>query len=103
MRFRALAIDYDGTLDERGRVPADAVAALRRVKASGRKLILVTGRTLPDVRRVFGDWNVFDRIVAENGGLLYLPDRDEERVLAGPPPPQLIAALEDRGVSPVHV
>jgi len=102
MRFRALAIDYDGTLATHGQVPAEAVAALRRVKASGRKLILVTGRTLADVRRVFGDWNVFDRIVAENGGVLYQSGRDEERSLAPAPPPELVAALEERGVTPLQ-
>jgi hydroxymethylpyrimidine pyrophosphatase-like HAD family hydrolase len=102
MRFRALAVDYDGTLATRGQVPAEALAALRRVKASGRKLILVTGRTLADVRRVFGDWNVFDRIVAENGGVLYQSERDQERSLAPPPPAELVAALEERGVAPLH-
>jgi hydroxymethylpyrimidine pyrophosphatase-like HAD family hydrolase len=85
MRYLVLAVDYDGTLATNGQVPADAVAALRRLKASGRKLILVTGRTLADIRRVFGDWNVFDRIVAENGGVLYQPANDTEQLLGAPP------------------
>jgi hydroxymethylpyrimidine pyrophosphatase-like HAD family hydrolase len=102
MRYLALAVDYDGTLATHGQVPADAVAALRRLKASGRKLILVTGRTLADIRRVFGDWNVFDRVVAENGGVLYQPANDTEHVLAAPPPPALVEALEQRGVTPVR-
>jgi len=102
MRYLALAVDYDGTLATHGQVPADAVVALRRLKASGRKLILVTGRTLADIRRVFGDWNVFDRVVAENGGVLYQPASDGEWMLAEPPPAALVEALAQRGVSPVQ-
>ena len=44
MRFRVLAADYDGTLAHHGRVAPSTVAALRRLKDSGRKLVLVTGR-----------------------------------------------------------
>ena len=44
MFFVALAVDYDGTLARDGRVDALALAALKKVKRSGRKLILVTGR-----------------------------------------------------------
>src|SRR5262249_43299624 len=46
MRFRALATDYDGTLAHDGHVDAPTVDALRRLRDSGRLLILVTGREL---------------------------------------------------------
>jgi HAD superfamily hydrolase (TIGR01484 family) len=46
MRFRVLASDYDGTLVHHGRVDAATVAALQRRRASGRQLVLVTGRYL---------------------------------------------------------
>ena len=49
MRYLALATDYDGTLAADGRVAGDTVAALERLRASGRKLILVTGRELDDL------------------------------------------------------
>ena len=42
MYLIALATDYDGTLAHHGRVDAQSVAALERLKASGRKLLMVT-------------------------------------------------------------
>ena len=49
---------------------AEALVTFRR---SGRKLLLVTGRELPDLVRVFPRIDLFDRIVAENGALLFDP------------------------------
>jgi len=46
MRYLALACDYDGTLAVHNHVADGTVAALERLRASGRKLILVTGRRL---------------------------------------------------------
>ena len=39
-----VACDYDGTLAHDGKVDEPTVAALRRFRASGRKLVMVTGR-----------------------------------------------------------
>jgi hypothetical protein len=77
MRFLALACDYDGTLARHGRVEASTIAALERVRASGRKLLLVTGRQLDDLRSVFVEVDLFDSVVAENGALLYDPRTPE--------------------------
>jgi hydroxymethylpyrimidine pyrophosphatase-like HAD family hydrolase len=44
VRYRALAVDYDTTLAEDGRVADSTVAALDRARRSGRRLLLVTGR-----------------------------------------------------------
>ena len=44
MRYLALATDYDGTLAEQGRVRPQAVEALVRLRESGRRAVLVTGR-----------------------------------------------------------
>lgn len=98
MRFLALATDYDGTLATEGRVEASTVAALKRLRASGRKLILVTGRELPDLKRVFPKLELFDRVVAENGALLFRPRSGRRLLLAGPPPRQFVACLRARGV-----
>ena len=49
MFFVALAADYDGTLALDGKVDASTIEALRELKASGRKLVLVTGRDLADL------------------------------------------------------
>ena len=98
----ALATDYDGTLAAEGEVTDATLQALERLKASGRKLIMVTGRELPDLRRVFAHTALFDAIVAENGALLWLPDRGE-RQLAPPPPPTFIAALQAARLEPLAI
>jgi hydroxymethylpyrimidine pyrophosphatase-like HAD family hydrolase len=103
MRFRALASDYDGTLATHGRVDEPTLTALQRLRDTGRKLILVTGRELPDLMSTFARLDLFDRVIAENGALLYRPAAREERPLAVPPPEKFIAALRSRGVQPLSV
>jgi HAD superfamily hydrolase (TIGR01484 family) len=73
MRYLALACDYDGTLAQHGQVDARTREALGRLRKSGRRLLLVTGRELDDLRRVCPDLEPFDLIVAENGAVLYEP------------------------------
>jgi hydroxymethylpyrimidine pyrophosphatase-like HAD family hydrolase len=103
MYFLALASDYDGTLAHDGMVDDATLAAVRRLQASGRKLILVTGRELPDLQRVFPMLRLCDRVVAENGALLYVPATQEERPLAPPPPEAFVNLLRARNVSPLSV
>jgi hydroxymethylpyrimidine pyrophosphatase-like HAD family hydrolase len=102
MRFVALATDYDGTLAHHGKVPPHAVAALERFAASGRKLVLVTGRELNELLEVFPEIDRFDRVVAENGALLYTPSTGERKPLAPPPPPAFVERLRARNI-PVAV
>ncbi len=97
MRFLALATDYDGTLANHS-VERSTIAALHSLRASGRKLILITGRQLPDLRQVFPDGALFDRVVAENGAVLFRPAAGEEVALCGPPDARLVDALRARGV-----
>ncbi len=99
MRYHALALDYDGTLAHGGKVAPEYVEALKKVKASGRKLLLVTGRILEDLKAVFPEHELFDRIVAENGGLMYTPETKEEQILAEVPPPEFYECLKNAGVS----
>lgn len=103
MRFLALACDYDGTIAHHGRVDAATLSALQRVRESGRRLLLVTGRELDDLQRVFPHVAIFDRVVAENGALLYDPTTREETRLAEAPPPEFARELERRGVTPLSV
>ena len=103
MYYIALATDYDGTLAADGRVDEASVAALERLRGSGRKLILATGRELDDLERVFPRIDLFDRVVAENGALLYRPEDREEAPLAPPPPDRFVARLRERGVDPLSV
>jgi hydroxymethylpyrimidine pyrophosphatase-like HAD family hydrolase len=98
MRYLALATDYDGTLAHDGHVDRPMLAALDRLRASGRRLVLVTGRELDELLEVFPAVDRFDRVVAENGALLYEPAARAARELAPPPPPALLDDLRRRGV-----
>ena len=88
MRFLALACDYDGTLAHHGRVEASTIAAWKECAQSGRKLLLVTGRELDDLRSVFAEVDLFDGVVAENGALLYDPGTQREQARSASRRPQ---------------
>lgn len=69
--FRAIAIDYDGTLTSGGRPIAQVLAALSDLRAAGCRLVLVTGRILDELRGEFPDCaDHFDLMVVENGALV---------------------------------
>lgn len=101
MRYLALACDYDGTLAAGGRVAAETLAAVERLLASGRKLILVTGRELEDLLRVFPQVTLCERVVAENGAILYRPATQEIVLLESLPPVEFLHMLQARGVAPL--
>jgi hydroxymethylpyrimidine pyrophosphatase-like HAD family hydrolase len=103
MRYRAVACDYDGTLAHNGRVNDETVKALEDLRGSGRRLIMVTGRELDDLQRNFSRMELFDRVVAENGALLYCPKKRKEKTLADPPREDFLRMLVDRGVGPISV
>ena len=103
MHYLALACDYDGTLATDGMVDEQTLAALKRLRESGRRLIMVTGRQLDDLLAVFPPVQLFDLIVAENGALLYRPAGHEEKLLGEPPPEAFVAALRQQGIEPLAV
>jgi hydroxymethylpyrimidine pyrophosphatase-like HAD family hydrolase len=98
MAVRALATDYDGTLATHGAVDSATVTALQRFRQSGRKLLLVTGRQVDDLQQVFPLLHLFDRIVAENGAVLYDAASSRETLLAEPPSSTLLAQLRELGI-----
>jgi hydroxymethylpyrimidine pyrophosphatase-like HAD family hydrolase len=100
MRYLALASDYDGTLACDSHVSDKTLASIRRLKESGRKFILVTGRELPELESVFPDYKLCDAIVGENGALLAWPQDGREIILGQPPPPVFIDEMVRRGVKP---
>jgi len=100
-KYIALATDYDGTIAQHGDVTDSTHAALTRWKEAGRKLLMVTGREVPDLQKVCPFTKMFDCIVAENGGLLYWPARNERKALIAPPPMEFVECLRQRGVSPL--
>src|SRR5579863_7279064 len=98
MQFILLATDYDGTIAHDGVVGPKTVSALEALRASGRMLVLVTGRHLPDLCNVFPKLDLFNRVIVENGGVLYRPDTREEKLLCEPPNRSLIAELTERDI-----
>jgi hydroxymethylpyrimidine pyrophosphatase-like HAD family hydrolase len=103
LRYLALACDYDGTLATDGIVDRPTVEALERLRASGRKLILVTGREKEDLQGVFQSLNLFDLVVAENGAVVFQPTGQGETVLGAPPPARFVHRLQKAGVEPLAV
>jgi hydroxymethylpyrimidine pyrophosphatase-like HAD family hydrolase len=103
MKFLCLATDYDGTLAQHGDVEESTINALRALRETGRKLVLVTGREMADLAKVCHFIDVFDRVVAENGALLHNPADESSKVLAPEPPEVFVERLRACGVSPLSV
>ena len=103
MYISCLATDYDGTLAHDGIVDDATAEALIAFRRSGRRLLLVTGRELPDLTRVFPRIDLFDRVVVENGALLFDPATKKETPLGPEPSPELVETLRKKGVTPLSV
>lgn len=96
--YQALATDFDGTIAREGVVEPEVTAALRRLKAANRRLILVTGRELGELLPLYPHMDLFERAVVENGALLYTPATQKSRRLAPSPPPQMVDEFARRGI-----
>jgi hydroxymethylpyrimidine pyrophosphatase-like HAD family hydrolase len=95
--FRAIAVDYDGTLTTHGPPRHDVLELLARWRHGGGRVLLVTGRILDELLEVFPDaGNHVDLIVAENGAVLW--DGTRSRLLASPVSASLSDELKTRGV-----
>ncbi|MFO0788931.1 MAG: HAD family hydrolase [Pirellulales bacterium] len=103
MQFHVLATDYDGTLATDGVVPDETIRALERLRNSGRKILLVTGRIIPQLLHVFPQLKLCDLVVADNGAVLYEPTTGKVERLADPPPQEFILELAKRGVPELEV
>ena len=104
MRYLALATDYDGTLAKDGRVDDETLDELVRLRASSRRLVVITGRQAADLLAAFPPAaELCDRIVAENGATLYRPETGEEVLLAAPADERLVTALREEQVEPLSV
>lgn len=103
MRYLALAADYDGTLASDGTVSSETVSAIERLVASGRKFILVTGRLLSEVLEIFPQASLCERVVAENGAVLYRPATNEHTLLSPAPSPAFVKELQRRGVQHLSI
>lgn len=103
MRFHALACDYDGTVAKDGILDDSTRRALERLRGTGRKIILVTGRRIEDLKVACPDLSTFDAVVGENGAVLYWPATNELRAIAEAPPPSFAERLSRAGVREVAV
>lgn len=103
MRYLALVADYDGTVASHDVLSHAAALALERLRISGRRAVLVTGRRVEDLLRVCPRLQMFDLVVAENGAVLYDPRTQQCSPLAPSPPPSLAQRLRRRGVQPLEV
>lgn len=101
MRYLALATDYDDTLATSGRLSHETKAALAELRKSGRRLLLLTGRTLEELVRDCPQLDAFDCIVLENGGILYMPAARRVIPLCAPTALALVPHLQRRGVHPL--
>jgi HAD superfamily hydrolase (TIGR01484 family) len=103
MRYLILATDYDGTIAVDGQISVEAVSAIARLRQSGRRTILVTGRRLDDLLAACPDIDLFDSVVAENGALVYAPRTRSQTLLAKPIPAEFIKRLSSLGVDRIEV
>jgi hydroxymethylpyrimidine pyrophosphatase-like HAD family hydrolase len=103
MLYHALAVDYDGTLATDGVVDDATIDALRRLRESGRKLVLVTGRIVEQLLQVFPQIGLCNLVVADNGAVLFDPQTEEVTTLTDPPPQQFVETLARRGVPHIEV
>jgi HAD superfamily hydrolase (TIGR01484 family) len=103
MRYLALAVDYDGTAAHDDWLSDSTASALERLRVSGRRVVLVTGRRLEDLLRVCPKVGLFDLVVAENGAILYDPEHREQLPLATPIPARFADRLREKGAEPVEI
>ena len=97
MKFGVLALDYDGTIARDGMLDPDVRTAIAEARARGIAVILVTGRILSDLKRVAGDPQFVDAVVAENGAVLAFPN-GYSWLTGHPPPPVFLEELRRRAV-----
>lgn len=98
-----LVCDYDGTLATDGVVRPPTLQALQAVLASGRMLVLATGRQLPDLIEIFPHLSLFAWVIAENGAVVYETATRSLEVLGEPPPQEFLRVLEERGIEPLSL
>jgi hydroxymethylpyrimidine pyrophosphatase-like HAD family hydrolase len=103
-RWTVLASDFDGTLATEGWVPVETLAAVARFRAAGGRLVLVTGRRLPELYEVFPETDrVADLVVAENGCVLHDAAGHAPVLLGASPPEDLKDVLVSFGLVDVEI
>ncbi|MBI4519816.1 MAG: HAD hydrolase family protein [Gemmatimonadetes bacterium] len=99
MKFRVLAVDYDGTVAENDTLDPGVRGALADLRRRDIVVVLVTGRILDDLRRVAGDLHFVDAVVAENGAVIEFPDTGYAPTPSPPPPPGFVEELRRKAIA----
>jgi hydroxymethylpyrimidine pyrophosphatase-like HAD family hydrolase len=73
MQFSVLALAYDGTIADEGVLTPKARQAIRAARAHGVTVVIVTGRSLDNLRQVLGNLHLVDAVVVENGAVIAFP------------------------------
>ncbi|MBU6283171.1 HAD hydrolase family protein [bacterium] len=102
MYCRVFVVDFDGTGAHGTALAPEVETALRTARARGYRAILATGRLLEDLHHLRVDLGIFDAVVAENGGVVWLPARDRLIREADPPPASFLDRIRAAGM-PFHV
>lgn len=97
MKLSVLALDYDGTIAEHGRLDPEVAAALSEVRDRGVAVVVVSGRILESLRTASGGLTWADAFVAEDGAVVAFPGGDP-RLLCSEASPALKQALAGAGV-----
>jgi len=97
MKFSVLALDYDGTIACDGLLSPEVKAAIVEARARSVVVVIVTGRILSDLKRVAGNLDFVDAVVAENGAVLSFPN-GQTRLLGHRPPDEFHDALCRRAI-----
>ena len=85
MKFGVLALDYDGTVAREGVLDPEVRTAITEARARGIVVILATGRILSDLKRVAGNLDFVDAVVAQNGAVQSFPNGQIRLVGYRPP------------------
>ncbi len=72
---RVVLTDIDGTMTRAGRIPAEVIAAAGQLAAAGVDVFPVTGRSAGEALGLARYIPSFRQAIAENGGVLVVPDQ----------------------------
>jgi hydroxymethylpyrimidine pyrophosphatase-like HAD family hydrolase len=99
-----VALDVDGTLYDGVEVAPEALAELRRTRADGHTLVIVTGRRWEELGTVVPEVvELVARAVCEEGGVMVDVASGNITLLAEPVDPALVDALDAAGVPMLDV
>jgi len=66
MRYLVFVTDYDGTIATGGKADDATLPAIERLRASGRRVVLLTGRRVDDLMMVCPRLDLFDYVIARS-------------------------------------